>query len=113
MTRAYRQRAGASELDLARADNLKKDKSSHEIGWPHFARNGNCICNCKHCIGPSGCICNSGCAGIGHVNCPNGSEKVTWPDVLRGIGSAASASNNNGQRHPTTSSARNVEKQAG
>lgn len=77
MTRAYRRHVGATQKDIAIADSKKKDKTSHEVGWPHFARNGNCICNCSHCLGPSGCICKSGCAGQGHTNCDNATERAS------------------------------------
>ena len=56
-------------IDIMRADNRKKDKTSHDIGWPHYARNGNCICNCKYCYSKTnGCICR-GCEGHNHANC--------------------------------------------
>lgn len=57
-------------IDIARADAHKKDKSSHDIGWPHHDSKGNCLCKCVHCFSrTSGCIC-SGCEGHNHANCP-------------------------------------------
>ena len=64
----------AQETKIAKADT-ERDKEGHNIGWPHLDSRGVCVCYCKRCLGPDGCICVS-CTGIGHVNCARATEKV-------------------------------------
>ena len=96
---------------IAQADRLKKDRDSHEIGWPHFDRKGNCLCTCKFCFGTAGCICKTRCQGHNHANCEHAHicKETEWCG-LSGNGHAVSANTARSATSRKTASVRNAGK---
>lgn len=63
--------ARTKDIEMADSHKSARDKEGHNIGWPHYDRKGNCLCYCRRCFGPGGCI-DRWCAGHNHANCANG-----------------------------------------
>jgi len=58
MGRAMHYRPTPGELQARRVDKAAPH-STHEPGWPHLDKRGNCLCLRRCCIGPGGCTCET------------------------------------------------------
>jgi hypothetical protein len=49
-----------TDTEFDDSPGIELDASTgHQLGWPHLAKNGACLCECERCSDEGICVCES------------------------------------------------------